>query len=433
MNQQFMGPISPYPNTGSGNNITAQYPTLTTTTPTRPMAVNFPAAQRLAVMSPADLQSSIHFSASAQNHLNFMNASAQFYYNGNIPGGLMTSSPHELEHFAEKFKQRRIKLGVTQSDVGQALGKLKIPGVGNLSQSTICRFESLTLSHNNMIALKPVLTTWLEKAEASAQLAKKRQNSDHKDVEKSPDQINDRPKEFGDNFESDFQNGRKRKRTSIAAPEKRALEKLFEDQPRPSSEKIAQIAEKLELRKNVVRVWFCNQRQKRKRLTSNGNGQGRVDSNIKIETNNDIEENTNIKSNTKMPKLAPTSPILHSDHSSSGNETNLNNTNSNNSNSNCSDSNSSPSEIKMILCQPEIKQQPADFQNNISNQPSLEILEDISKTENNSQILHRYNDPLTSILSFDSQDNFDYDRHLTSGSRNNYFELDGGFNDSIPY
>merc|ERR1712176_73113 len=135
-----------------------------------------------------------------------------------------------------------------------------------------------------------------------------------------------------------------------------------------------------------------------------------------------------------MPKLAPTSPILHSDHSSSGNETNLNNSNSNNSNSNCSDSNSSPSEIKMILCQPEIQQQPADFQNNtLSNQPGLEILDDISKTENNSQILHRYNDPLTSILSFDSQDNFDYDRHLTSGSRNNYFELDGGFNDSIPY
>lgn len=60
----------------------------------------------------------------------------------------------ELEIFAERFKQRRIKLGVTQSDVGQALGKLKIPGVGSLSQSTICRFESLTLSHNNMIALR---------------------------------------------------------------------------------------------------------------------------------------------------------------------------------------------------------------------------------------------------------------------------------------
>ena len=45
----------------------------------------------------------------------------------------------ELEAFAERFKQRRIKLGVTQCDVGKALANLKLPGVGALSQSTICR------------------------------------------------------------------------------------------------------------------------------------------------------------------------------------------------------------------------------------------------------------------------------------------------------
>lgn len=59
---------------------------------------------------------------------------------------------------------------------------------------------------------------------------------------------------------------RKRKRTSIAAPEKRSLEAFFGVQPRPSGEKIAQIADKLDLKKNVVRVWFCNQRQKQKRM-----------------------------------------------------------------------------------------------------------------------------------------------------------------------
>ena len=58
----------------------------------------------------------------------------------------------------------------------------------------------------------------------------------------------------------------KRKRTSIAAPEKRSLEAYFAVQPRPSGEKIAAIAEKLDLKKNVVRVWFCNQRQKQKRM-----------------------------------------------------------------------------------------------------------------------------------------------------------------------
>lgn len=80
----------------------------------------------------------------------------------------LDTDPRELEAFAERFKQRRIKLGVTQADVGRALANLKLPGVGSLSQSTICRFESLTLSHNNMIALKPILAAWLEEAEAAA-------------------------------------------------------------------------------------------------------------------------------------------------------------------------------------------------------------------------------------------------------------------------
>uniref|UniRef100_A0A8C5R1J6 POU domain protein n=1 Tax=Leptobrachium leishanense TaxID=445787 RepID=A0A8C5R1J6_9ANUR len=151
------------------------------------------------------------------------------------------SDPRELEAFAERFKQRRIKLGVTQADVGSALANLKIPGVGSLSQSTICRFESLTLSHNNMIALKPVLQAWLEEAEAA-----------YREKNAKPELFNG--------------NERKRKRTSIAAPEKRSLEAYFSIQPRPSSEKIAAIAEKLDLKKNVVRVWFCNQRQKQKRM-----------------------------------------------------------------------------------------------------------------------------------------------------------------------
>ncbi|XP_036401808.1 POU domain, class 4, transcription factor 1-like [Megalops cyprinoides] len=166
--------------------------------------------------------------------------------NGLTNNGLTTvndtdTDPRELEAFAERFKQRRIKLGVTQADVGSALANLKIPGVGSLSQSTICRFESLTLSHNNMIALKPILQAWLEEAEGA-----------QREKMSKPDILNGGEK--------------KRKRTSIAAPEKRSLEAYFAVQPRPSSEKIAAIAEKLELKKNVVRVWFCNQRQKQKRL-----------------------------------------------------------------------------------------------------------------------------------------------------------------------
>ncbi|CAG2104010.1 unnamed protein product [Medioppia subpectinata] len=161
---------------------------------------------------------------------------------------LLDADPRELEAFAERFKQRRIKLGVTQADVGKALANLKLPGVGSLSQSTICRFESLTLSHNNMVALKPILQAWLEAAEAQARKNRNNGRDGGADLCVLPS------------------SDKKRKRTSIAAPEKRSLEAYFSVQPRPSGEKIAAIAEKLDLKKNVVRVWFCNQRQKQKRM-----------------------------------------------------------------------------------------------------------------------------------------------------------------------
>ena len=71
-----------------------------------------------------------------------------------------------------------------------------------------------------MVALKPVLQAWLEEAEAQAR------NKGKMEVALLPS---------GDE---------KRKRTSIAAPEKRSLEAYFAVQPRPSSERIAAIAGK---------------------------------------------------------------------------------------------------------------------------------------------------------------------------------------------
>ena len=59
-----------------------------------------------------------------------------------VPMADTDTDPRELEAFSERFKQRRIKLGVTQCDVGKALANLKLPGVGALSQSTICRSVS---------------------------------------------------------------------------------------------------------------------------------------------------------------------------------------------------------------------------------------------------------------------------------------------------
>ena len=81
------------------------------------------------------------------------NSRGEQYSNAECPAEYDTD-PRELESFAERFKQRRIKLSVTQADVGQALGKLKIGQ----------EFEPVddlplwvaTLSHNNMVALKPI-------------------------------------------------------------------------------------------------------------------------------------------------------------------------------------------------------------------------------------------------------------------------------------
>ncbi|NXL89307.1 P3F1A factor, partial [Alectura lathami] len=137
----------------------------------------------------------------------------------------------DLEQFAKQFKQRRIKLGFTQADVGLALGTL----YGNVfSQTTICRFEALQLSFKNMCKLKPLLNKWLEETDSSTGSPKRK------------------------------------KRTSIEVGVKGALENHFLKCPKPSAHEITSLADSLQLEKEVVRVWFCNRRQKEKRMTPAG-------------------------------------------------------------------------------------------------------------------------------------------------------------------
>ncbi|KAK7165307.1 hypothetical protein R3I94_003617 [Phoxinus phoxinus] len=149
----------------------------------------------------------------------------------------------ELEQFAKAFKQRRIKLGFTQGDVGLAMGKL----YGNdFSQTTISRFEALNLSFKNMCKLKPLLEKWLS------------------DAENSPSDTMTNSTTLPPLLEG---YGRKRKkRTSIETNIKLTLEKRFLDNPKPNSEEITLISEQLAMEKEVVRVWFCNRRQKEKRI-----------------------------------------------------------------------------------------------------------------------------------------------------------------------
>lgn len=61
--------------------------------------------------------------------------------------------------------------------------------------------------------------------------------------------------------------GRKRKkRTSIETNVRVSLERAFIMNPKPTSEEILALAENLYMEKEVVRVWYCNRRQKEKRV-----------------------------------------------------------------------------------------------------------------------------------------------------------------------
>uniref|UniRef100_A0A8B9DX15 POU domain protein n=1 Tax=Anser cygnoides TaxID=8845 RepID=A0A8B9DX15_ANSCY len=111
------------------------------------------------------------------------------------------------------------------------------------SQTTICRFEALQLSFKNMCKLKPLLQRWLNEAE----------NTDNMQEMCNAEQV--------------LAQARKRKRrTSIETNVKGTLESFFRKCVKPSPQEISQIAEDLNLDKDVVRVWFCNRRQKGKRL-----------------------------------------------------------------------------------------------------------------------------------------------------------------------
>ncbi|XP_066454627.1 pituitary-specific positive transcription factor 1 isoform X2 [Eleutherodactylus coqui] len=142
----------------------------------------------------------------------------------------------ELEKFANEFKVRRIKLGYTQTNVGEALAAVH---GSEFSQTTICRFENLQLSFRNACKLKSILSKWLDEAEQVGALYNEKIGG----------------------------NERKRKRrTTISIAAKEALESHFGEQSKPSSQEIMRMAESLNLEKEVVRVWFCNRRQREKRV-----------------------------------------------------------------------------------------------------------------------------------------------------------------------
>ncbi|EYB96283.1 hypothetical protein Y032_0151g2793 [Ancylostoma ceylanicum] len=176
---------------------------------------------------------------------------------------LQNSRPEidDLESFAQHFKKQRIKLGYTQGDVGLALGRKY--GT-DFSQTTISRFEAMNLSFKNMCKLRPLLKEWLEGQEAA--VANGVNVEELRTIEIAKEKVEECVEEVPihvSNSEPIMK--RRRKRTNLDLSQRKSLDNFFLANPRPGHEEMVRIANALDLERDVVRVWFCNRRQKLRR------------------------------------------------------------------------------------------------------------------------------------------------------------------------
>ncbi|XP_032691666.1 POU domain, class 6, transcription factor 2 isoform X6 [Odontomachus brunneus] len=166
----------------------------------------------------------------------------------------------EIKEFAKVFKLRRLSLGLTQTQVGQALSVTEGPAY---SQSAICSalatqmyaasqiasqqqatFEKLDITPKSAQKIKPVLERWMKEAEESA--------CDYR-------------YKSGVNHLTDFigvEPSKKRKRRTSFTPQ--ALELLnahFDRNTHPTGNEITTLAHRLGYDREVIRIWFCNKRQ----------------------------------------------------------------------------------------------------------------------------------------------------------------------------
>ncbi|CAH2283285.1 POU domain, class 6, transcription factor 2 isoform X1 [Pelobates cultripes] len=235
--------------------------------------------------SQANLLHMAHNQASlAQSPVRQASSSSSSSSSSSLSVGQLVSNPQtasgevdgvnleEIREFAKAFKIRRLSLGLTQTQVGQALSATEGPAY---SQSAICRhtilrshfflpqeaqenniassltaklnpgllyparFEKLDITPKSAQKIKPVLERWMAEAEARHRAG----------MQNLTEFIGSEP-------------SKKRKRRTSFTPQ--ALEILnahFEKNTHPSGQEMTEIAEKLNYDREVVRVWFCNKRQ----------------------------------------------------------------------------------------------------------------------------------------------------------------------------
>uniref|UniRef100_A0A914PCY0 POU domain protein n=1 Tax=Panagrolaimus davidi TaxID=227884 RepID=A0A914PCY0_9BILA len=145
--------------------------------------------------------------------------------------------------FACRFKTLRCEYGFSQADVGAALGRRY---GSDFSETTISRFEGLVLSHSNMCKLRPSVEQWITDIQSAIESGV------------SLDQLRRACKNVPPLR-------KRRKRTSLDAPQCLALDSYFDVNQRPDNAQMADVTKTLDLEFEVVRVWFCNRRQKTRR------------------------------------------------------------------------------------------------------------------------------------------------------------------------
>lgn len=190
---------------------------------------------------------------------------------------------NELEAFAQTFKKQRIKFGFTQGDVGVALGKRY--GT-DFSQTTISRFEALNLSFKNMCKLRPLLKEWLADVEMAIEggatvtdlIDKKTLHNGSHHISHNTEAAEIIHSSISSVTASSLMSRdqhvkRRRKRTNLDMNQRNALDTFFALNPRPDHDKMTDIANTLELDRDVVRVWFCNRRQKMRRVDEPAEGE----------------------------------------------------------------------------------------------------------------------------------------------------------------
>ena len=166
----------------------------------------------------------------------------------------LTSAEHSNvnyhKEFAVELKKLRCELGYTPADVTH---QIAIRYGVSLQFSSIEEYESLRLDLGASIKLKPILEMWLRDASKAAG----KSDNEIADIIVSPStSIN--PKRD------------RKRRTSIDDFIKLELESEFDQKAKPSPKEMQAIALRLGIDRDFIRVWFCNRRQRQKKLMQGG-------------------------------------------------------------------------------------------------------------------------------------------------------------------